>query len=114
MITLIGFALSVLAFERTLVGGFHFLTRPKAESGVGTEFSPPIARRALILVALGLVLNLAAAAPDVASLRVPGVLQRIGVVYLAAALIGLHTRPVARFALAIEAAALTGTPVGVD
>src|SRR3984893_454917 len=32
MTTLIGFALSVLVFERTLVGSFHFLTRPKAES----------------------------------------------------------------------------------
>src|ERR1700730_2270924 len=47
LITLIGFALSVLVFERTLVGGFHFLTQPKGESG-GAEFFPPIGRRALI------------------------------------------------------------------
>jgi DMSO/TMAO reductase YedYZ molybdopterin-dependent catalytic subunit len=54
MITLIGFALSVLVFERTLVGGFHFLTQPKGESG-GAEFSPPIGRRALILGGLGVL-----------------------------------------------------------
>ena len=52
LITLIGFALSVLVFERTLVGGFHFLTRPTGESGP-VEFSPPIGRRALILGGLG-------------------------------------------------------------
>src|ERR1700738_3715595 len=33
LITLIGFALSVLVFERTLVGGFRFLTRPAGETG---------------------------------------------------------------------------------
>jgi DMSO/TMAO reductase YedYZ molybdopterin-dependent catalytic subunit len=52
LITLIGFALSVLVFERTLVGGFHFLMRPDGEPGA-EEFSPPIARRALILAGLG-------------------------------------------------------------
>jgi DMSO/TMAO reductase YedYZ molybdopterin-dependent catalytic subunit len=52
LITLIGFALSVLVFERTLAGGFHFLTRPTGESGP-VEFSPPIGRRALILGGLG-------------------------------------------------------------
>ena len=54
MITLIGFALSVLVFERALVGSFYFLTRPKVESGT-TEFSPPIGRRALILGGLGML-----------------------------------------------------------
>src|ERR1700736_6482983 len=54
LITLIGFALSVLVFERTLVGGFHFLTRPKTEADV-SEFSPPIGRRALILGGLGVL-----------------------------------------------------------
>jgi DMSO/TMAO reductase YedYZ molybdopterin-dependent catalytic subunit len=52
LITLIGFALSVLVFERTLIVGFHFLTRPTAETG-DVEFSPPIGRRALILGGLG-------------------------------------------------------------
>ena len=55
MITLIGFALSVLVFERVLVGSFYFLTRPKAE-GEGAEFSPSIGRRSLILGGLGVIL----------------------------------------------------------
>ena len=54
MITLIGFALSVLIFERTLVGSFHFLTQAKSETE-RAEFSPPIGRRALILSGLGLL-----------------------------------------------------------
>src|SRR5205085_1084071 len=54
-VTLIGFALSVLVFERTLVAGFHFLTRPKAESA-GNEFTPSIGRRALILGGLGVLI----------------------------------------------------------
>jgi DMSO/TMAO reductase YedYZ molybdopterin-dependent catalytic subunit len=54
IITLIGFALSVLVFERTLVGGFHFLTRPTAQAETD-EFSPPIGRRALILSGLGVL-----------------------------------------------------------
>jgi DMSO/TMAO reductase YedYZ molybdopterin-dependent catalytic subunit len=54
-VTLIGFALSVLAFERTLVASFHFLTQPKAGAESG-EFTPAIGRRALILGGLGLLL----------------------------------------------------------
>src|SRR5437773_5031193 len=54
-VTLIGFALSVLVFERTLVASFHFLTRSKTES-TGGEFTPQIGRRALILSGLGLFL----------------------------------------------------------
>src|SRR5438309_3962083 len=54
-VTLIGFALSVLVFERTLVASFHFLTRPKAEAGSG-EFTPAIGRRALILGGLGVLI----------------------------------------------------------
>ncbi len=54
-VTLIGFALSVLVFERALVASFHFLTRTKtaAESG---EFTPAIGRRALILSGLGVLI----------------------------------------------------------
>ena len=55
MITLIGFALSVLVFERVLVGAFQFLARPTAE-GQDAEFSPPIGRRALILSGLGVLI----------------------------------------------------------
>src|SRR2546423_4260455 len=54
-VTLIGFALSVLVFERTLVAGFHFLTRPKAGAESG-EFTPAIGRRALILGGLGVLI----------------------------------------------------------
>ena len=54
-VTLIGFALSVLAFERTLVGSFHFLTRPEAGAESG-EFTPAIGRRALILGGLGVLI----------------------------------------------------------
>jgi DMSO/TMAO reductase YedYZ molybdopterin-dependent catalytic subunit len=54
LVTLVGFALSVFVFERTLVGSFQFLTRPKMV-GEG-EFTPVIGRRALILSGLGLLL----------------------------------------------------------
>lgn len=54
-VTLIGFALSVLVLERTLVASFHFLTQPTtgAESG---EFTPAMGRRALILGGLGVLI----------------------------------------------------------
>ncbi len=54
LVTLVGFALSVFVFERTLVSGFHFLaqTRWKSED---REFSPAIGRRALILGGLGVL-----------------------------------------------------------
>src|SRR5439155_734967 len=54
LVTLIGFALSVFVFERTLVAGFHFLTRPKPKSE-DREFSPAIGRRALILGGIGVL-----------------------------------------------------------
>jgi DMSO/TMAO reductase YedYZ molybdopterin-dependent catalytic subunit len=54
-VTLIGFALSVLVFERTLVASFHFLTQPKTEAESG-EFTPAIGRRALILAGLGVII----------------------------------------------------------
>ena len=54
-VTLIGFALSVLVFERTLVASFHFLIRPKVGTESG-EFSPAIGRRSLILGGLGMLI----------------------------------------------------------
>jgi DMSO/TMAO reductase YedYZ molybdopterin-dependent catalytic subunit len=54
-VTLIGFALSVLVFERTLVASFSFLTQPKAETESG-EFTPAMGRRALILGGLGVLI----------------------------------------------------------
>jgi hypothetical protein len=52
-----------------------------------------IARRSASLIALGLILNVIAAAPAVIALRMPGVLQRIGIVYLLAAPIVINARP---------------------
>src|SRR5204863_318185 len=42
----------VFVFERTLVGGFQFLTRPKIASE-NREFTPAIGRRAFVLSAIG-------------------------------------------------------------
>jgi DMSO/TMAO reductase YedYZ molybdopterin-dependent catalytic subunit len=55
LVTLIGFALCVLVYERILVTAFRFLkqARPKAS---GDEFSPQIGRRAVVLGGFGLVL----------------------------------------------------------
>ncbi len=56
MVTLLGLALSFLAFERALVLGFHFLTRRDSHvTGAPNEFSPPIGRRAFLLGTFGLV-----------------------------------------------------------
>lgn len=55
LVTLIGFALSVFAFERTLIGGFDFLTRRKVEGDGSAEFTPAIGRRAFVLGGVGLL-----------------------------------------------------------
>src|SRR5712692_9370203 len=52
LVTLVGFALCVVAFERTLVSSFRFLAQPKV-GPTGPEFSPAIGRRAVILGGLG-------------------------------------------------------------
>jgi len=53
LVTLIGFALCVFVFERTLVAGFRFLTTRKiAEKKY--EFTPAIGRRAFMLGTIGL------------------------------------------------------------
>jgi DMSO/TMAO reductase YedYZ molybdopterin-dependent catalytic subunit len=54
LITLIGLALCFFTFERTLVAGFHFLTRAR-RAGEDREFTPAIGRRALILSGIGLL-----------------------------------------------------------
>jgi DMSO/TMAO reductase YedYZ molybdopterin-dependent catalytic subunit len=53
LVTLIGFALCVLLFERTLVTGFRFLTTEKTGKQ-DYEFTPPIGRRAFVLGTIGL------------------------------------------------------------
>ena len=50
--TLVGFALCVFVFERTLTAGFRFLTQPKTKSE-DREFTPAIGRRAFLLSAIG-------------------------------------------------------------
>ncbi|HET6959190.1 MAG TPA: heparan-alpha-glucosaminide N-acetyltransferase domain-containing protein [Vicinamibacterales bacterium] len=60
-----------------------------------------IVRRAAWLFALGLLLNLVAALPDMSSMRVPGVLQRIALVYLIAAPLIIHLRPSRRGYIAV-------------
>lgn len=54
-VTLVGFALCVIVFERVLVLGFQFLVRVKAEDA-NIEFSPAIGRRALIFAGAGAVI----------------------------------------------------------
>src|SRR5204863_9153375 len=53
LVTLIGFALCVFLFERTLVGGFQFLIWRKIPKD-NYEFTPAIGRRAFVLGAIGL------------------------------------------------------------
>jgi predicted acyltransferase len=59
-----------------------------------------VLRRGGWLLVLGLVLNIVAAAPNVAAMRVPGVLQRIGLVYMLAAPIVIALRPPWRLVVA--------------
>jgi DMSO/TMAO reductase YedYZ molybdopterin-dependent catalytic subunit len=53
MVTLIGFVLCVLLFERTLVIGFDFLTTERTRQQ-DYEFTPAIGRRAFVLGTIGL------------------------------------------------------------
>src|SRR4029434_4133459 len=52
LVTLVGFALCVFVFERTLVARFRFLTQPRIGKA-DYEFSPAIGRRAFVLGAVG-------------------------------------------------------------
>ena len=54
LVTLIGFALCALVYERVLVSGWRFLTETRVQQP--PEFSPRIGRRALVLSGIGLVL----------------------------------------------------------
>jgi DMSO/TMAO reductase YedYZ molybdopterin-dependent catalytic subunit len=53
LVTLIGFALCVFLFERTLVAGFGFLTTRRT-THQAYEFTPAVGRRAFVLGAVGL------------------------------------------------------------
>jgi predicted acyltransferase len=79
----------------------------QARSSQGSrKVIPRILRRSFLLFALGLMLN-GFPSYDLTTLRIPGVLQRIAVCYLAAAFIALYTRPVTQAGLL--AAILVGT-----
>src|SRR5436189_157807 len=52
LVTLVGFALCVFLFERTLVAGFRFLTT-QTPSRNNYEFTPAIGRRGFVLGAIG-------------------------------------------------------------
>jgi DMSO/TMAO reductase YedYZ molybdopterin-dependent catalytic subunit len=54
VLTIVGFLIAFVVFERTLVLTFHFLTRPRVRVN-DQEFSPPIGRRALIAGGLALL-----------------------------------------------------------
>lgn len=54
-VTLLGLTTAFLFFERTLVLGFRFLTRPTMQVN-DQEFSPPMGRRALIFGGLGILI----------------------------------------------------------
>jgi DMSO/TMAO reductase YedYZ molybdopterin-dependent catalytic subunit len=58
--TLVGFALSVVVFERVLVLSFQFLAG-KETKDLAPEFTPPIGRRGLILGGLGVLLTVGGA-----------------------------------------------------
>src|SRR4051812_11100894 len=53
LVTLVGFALCVFLFERTLVAGFRFLTTQTPSKNT-YEFTPAIGRRGFVLGAIGL------------------------------------------------------------
>jgi predicted acyltransferase len=93
--------------------------RRKAQASGRWYAAARIARRALILIALGLALNLVAALPHAARMRVPGVLQRIGLAYLGAAIVvrsfGAVTQALVAAALLIgHWVLLTLVPLGSD
>ena len=74
--------------------------RRQARHGDDWRAGMRVLRRAVLLIALGLVLNLEIAAPHVSALRIPGVLQRLALAYLGAALIVRSTRPLRQAAIA--------------
>jgi predicted acyltransferase len=68
---------------------FAFARRRQAESSASGLYAR-VARRTVLLIALGIALNAIGAFPHLSEIRVPGVLQRIAVVYAVAAPIVLR------------------------
>jgi predicted acyltransferase len=75
--------------------------RRQAQHGAEWRAAKRILRRASLLVLLGLLLNLELAFPNVAALRIPGVLQRLGLAYLGAALLVRSTSALTQAAAAV-------------
>jgi len=73
------------------------LAKRREERGWGADLAGKIVRRTLILIALGWLLSLYPRF-NFSELRIPGVLQRIGLCYAVAALMFLKTRPRTRIA----------------
>jgi predicted acyltransferase len=76
------------------------LTKRKSQDSGRFQLHLKIFRRASILFALGVLLNLIPAF-DFSTVRIPGVLQRIAVCYLIVALLFLKTSPLARLLIAL-------------
>ncbi len=81
------------AFIVVMGVAMSFVLQPLAREGERHRIDAAIVRRAAVLIGLGLVLNVATAWPHPLSARIPGVLQRLGVTYLVAALIAVRTTP---------------------
>ena len=77
------------------------LARRRATGHPLRQLHVRIVRRSVLLFALGFALNLVAAQFSLAVVRIPGVLQRIALVYLGAALVTLHTKPRWRAVVAV-------------
>jgi predicted acyltransferase len=80
------------------------LSRRIQEGAGGSQLYPKILTRSVLIFAIGLALHLIPRF-DFGTLRIPGVLQRIALCYLAAALLYVHSGPRARIAVALVALA---------
>jgi predicted acyltransferase len=93
--------------------------RRHARHGPEWRATGRVVRRAALLILLGVALNLELAIPHLSALRIPGVLQRLGLAYLGTALIVRSTKPVAQGAIAVllmagHWALMTLVPFGGD
>ena len=68
------------------------IARRRAAGASTKDLYRHICVRVVVLVVFGLVLNAVSAAPQISPLRIPGVLQRIALAYLVAAIVVLHVR----------------------
>jgi len=91
--------------------------RRQARHGAEWRATARVLRRATMLILLGLMLNLELAAPNFSVVRLPGVLQRLGLAYLGAALVVRSTTVATQAAIAVALMAghwalLTLVPIG--